>query len=451
MVGSTSSFGAGNSDIYLVKVDSNIKYEWSAAIGHEFTEFGNAVKQTADGGYIICGHTNSIGNGSYDAYLVRTDSKGKLLWEKTFGGFDWDFAYDIETTADGGFLLVGETHSLGNGNADAYLIKTDKDGNLLWEKTMGGAGKDIAHALIATKDGNFAFCGENASKNPENKGDAWLVKFDGNGDTLWERDYGGIELDKALKINQLEDNSFLLTGATFEQSIDVSDNLILSINSSGIENWSKQYGGYEVGITQTDYCTDAFEYRTDKIIVVARTKSFGNGVGKYFNIILLQLDKATGNFIYGSTFGNPNMGEYCSECLYNSKDDFVSCVGVSKGFGNYFSNLSLLRTDTLSDYVEINSHRQDSLEKVPNAINAINANSHFIEVFIMDNNQIKIKGLDQSKIYLCNIHDVTGRVLDSFKIKDRLETSRDVQASNAILFVSVTFDESTITNKIFSK
>lgn len=83
LVGSTSSFGAGNSDIHLVKVDSNIKYEWSAAIGHEFTEFGHAVKQTADNGYIICGCTNSIGNGSDDVYLVRTDNKGKLLWEKT--------------------------------------------------------------------------------------------------------------------------------------------------------------------------------------------------------------------------------------------------------------------------------------------------------------------------------------------------------------------------------
>ena len=155
MVGATSSFGNGNSDIYLVKVDSNIKYQWSRAIGHFHLEFGHAVKQTKDGGYVICGYSNSKGTGSYDGYLVRTDDTGAVVWEKYFGGFDWDKFYDVELTPDGGFMLVGETNSFGAGDADAWIVKTDSLGNLEWEKFLGGKKKDIPHALISTKDGNY--------------------------------------------------------------------------------------------------------------------------------------------------------------------------------------------------------------------------------------------------------------------------------------------------------
>mgnify|MGYP000701744144 CR=1 FL=1 len=417
MVGSTSSFGAGNSDIYMVKVDSNINYQWSAAIGHEFTEFGHAVKQTADSGYIVCGYTNSIGAGNYDAYLVRTDKNGKLLWEKTFGGFDWDFAYDLEITADGGFLLVGETHSLGAGNADAYLIKTDKDGNLLWEKTLGGTGKDIAHGLISTNDGNFAFCGENASKNPANKGDAWLVKFDGNGDTLFDKTYGNNESDVALNLQTSKQGRYFLTGKTFEKSDTHSDNLIYSINSNGSIYWSKIYGGYEANISADDFSTDFIDYNSDTIIVVARTKSFGSGSGKYFNIIFLQLDRSTGNFVYGSTFGNPQKGEYCSNCIYNNNKKLLSCVGVSEGFENNYSNLSLLQTDTLSDYVEVNEHRMDSLQKTISSM----ANKYErgnIDISIIDDFAV-LTGLNEASSYSVTFLETTGKLIYSEQISNK--------------------------------
>ena len=303
MVGSTSSFGAGNSDIYLVKVDSNINHQWSAAIGHQYTEFGHSVKQTADKGYIICGYTNSIGAGNYDAYLVKTDSVGKLEWEQTYGGFGWDFAYDVEITPDGGYLLVGETHSFGAGNADAYLIKTDKDGILEWEKTMGGAGTDIAHALISTKDGNYAFCGENASKNPENKGDAWLVKFDGNGDTL----FSNIQVDDGYTSNynliEKSIGGYVTTGFSTKFNSGIKDLNTIGYTSAGGFDWEQGHGGIFIGNdNKDDQGNSLVEVSNNEFWTTGSTKSFGNtGTNELYFMKFAGID---GIYLNGTTYGN---------------------------------------------------------------------------------------------------------------------------------------------------
>ncbi len=372
MVGATSSFGAGNSDIYMVKVDSNINFEWSAAIGHEFTEFGHAVKQTADSGYVICGYTNSIGNGNYDAYLVRTDKKGKLLWEKTFGGFDWDFAYDLEITADGGFLIVGETHSIGNGNADAYLIKTDKDGNLEWEKNMGGSGKDIAHALIATADGNFAFCGENASKNPENKGDAWLVKFDGDGDTLFDRTAKTSELTVSYDLAQDTNNLFYCIGYTTAVNPVIEDVEIISYSQFGEFRWSSFQGGVNLGAANKNdrgYAIVADEQ--DNLFISGTSESSGNGAkGMYFG----QVHSGSRLNIGAPTFGGVQNEEGYSVIKLKNK---IISFGESESYGTAYTDFYavVIEDDTITqEYVIIESSKSDSMKAVPNSILEANFN-----------------------------------------------------------------------------
>lgn len=303
MVGSTSSFGKGNSDIYLVKVDSSLKYEWSAAIGHQFSEFGYAVKQTTDGGYIIAGMTNSLGNGNYDAYLVRTDDKGQKLWEKTYGGFDWDMAYDVEITSDGGFMVVGETHSLGKGDADAYLIRTDKDGNVVWEKTLGGKKKDIAHALIKTRDGNYAFCGENASKNDTSKGDAWLVKFKEDGSVVFDTTHVLPEYDVAYGLVEDDSLKLVICGKSFSAKQRVSEGIVTRFNEKGEFEWFEYFGGQY--LTQTDNFND--ELREIKIDNFGEYWSIGStrtfGTEKSNDFYLVKIDKL-GNYITGTTYGS---------------------------------------------------------------------------------------------------------------------------------------------------
>ena len=413
MVGSTSSFGAGNSDIYLVKVDSNIKYEWSAAIGHEFTEFGYAVKQTADNGYIICGHTNSIGNGSYDAYLVRTDDKGKLLWEKTFGGFDWDFAYDLEITSDGGFLIVGETHSLGEGNADAYLIRTDKDGNLLWEKTMGGAGKDIAHALISTKDGNFAFCGENASKNPENKGDAWLVKFDGNGDTLFDVSDVSVGVTVCYDLVQSLKDNFTLTGYSTKYNGPIEDLNTIQFDSLGNKNWEKGHGGIFIGSDNKNDRGHAIAHiGNNEFWTCGYTLSFGSK--KSEDIYLMKLT-TNGDFIRGTTYGNNHL-DIAHELIWLGDESFV-LFGETNSYNTRMSNFALIKFDEFKQsYPEV---LDSNLDNLPSTISAV-AEKREPEVHKLYPNptstNVAITGINNLNIYEITVYDFLGQKMH-FKIE----------------------------------
>ena len=108
MVGSTGSFGNGNSDIYMVKTDSVGKYQWSNTYGGLNTDWGLKVEQTADSGFVIAGYTNSFGSSDYDIYFVRTNPIGDTLWTKRYGSFGWDFGNDIKQTPDGGFILAGQ-------------------------------------------------------------------------------------------------------------------------------------------------------------------------------------------------------------------------------------------------------------------------------------------------------------------------------------------------------
>jgi hypothetical protein len=139
MVGQTATVDYAG-DVYLVKTDANGVLVWSTAFGSAAkSDFGYSVRQTSDGGYIIAGLTNSTGAGLRDVLLLKTNSTGVLQWSKTYGGAADDEARSVEETADGGFIISGFTQSYGSGY-QMYLIKTNSTGNVTWSKTFGGGG-----------------------------------------------------------------------------------------------------------------------------------------------------------------------------------------------------------------------------------------------------------------------------------------------------------------------
>lgn len=150
--GSSSSFTSGTADAFLLKVDSLGNFKWSYNYGGQETDWGESVVVTHDSSYAIGGYTNSFGNGGFDFYAVRADKDGTPIWEKTYGGSDWDRAHSIVQLADSGFVLVGETYSFGNGNSDIYMVRTDKSGDTIWTRTYGGTESDYANAVILDDD-----------------------------------------------------------------------------------------------------------------------------------------------------------------------------------------------------------------------------------------------------------------------------------------------------------
>jgi hypothetical protein len=179
IAGGTDSFGAGIYDAYLVKTDGEGNEEWSRTFGGEDNDTADSVQQTADGGYIIAGDTESFGVDG-DFYLVKTDGEGNEEWSRAFGGEETEEADSVQQTADGGYIIAGYTISYGAGSWDAYLVKTDGEGNEEWSRAFGGESYDLASSVQQTADGGYIIAGYTESFGAGNY-DVYLVKTDGEG------------------------------------------------------------------------------------------------------------------------------------------------------------------------------------------------------------------------------------------------------------------------------
>ena len=182
IAGYTNTKGAGAFDVYLLKISASGVVEWDNTFGGTATEEGFSLAQTSDGGYIIAGRTESIGAGGSDVYLLKTNSRGFLEWEKTYGGGGNDVGRSVVQTLDGGYLIGGYTNSLGAGGDDMYLIKTDASGNLEWEKAYGGNSRELGFSVVQAPDMGFVIVGQTASFGAGGI-DVYMVKTNGVGNT----------------------------------------------------------------------------------------------------------------------------------------------------------------------------------------------------------------------------------------------------------------------------
>jgi len=159
-----------------VKTDAEGERSWEKTFGKDGDERGNFVLEN-DGGYIILGVTESEGSGGRDLWLLKTDSEGEKVWEKALGGLGDDGGWSV-LEEEGGLILAGYTESQGRGEQDLWLLKVDTDGEKVWEKTFGGTGFDLGRAIVSTKDGGWAMTGWTESMGSGGE-DLWLVKIEG--------------------------------------------------------------------------------------------------------------------------------------------------------------------------------------------------------------------------------------------------------------------------------
>jgi hypothetical protein len=213
ITGYTKSSGAGATDIWLIRTDAAGNLLWDRTYGGASNEEGYSVAQTGDGGFIIAGYTYSYGAGDADWWLVRTDSAGNRLWDKTFGGGSDDRPYSVALAGDGGFIIAGYTRSFGEGSTDGWLIRTDAAGERLWDKTFGGSGDDAGCSVARTGDGGLVVTGYTCSTG-EVREDVWLIRTDATGNQLWNRTFGGVDYDEGRSVVQTSDGGFAVAGWT---------------------------------------------------------------------------------------------------------------------------------------------------------------------------------------------------------------------------------------------
>ena len=187
--------------------------------------------QTSDGGYAIVGQTNSFGAGGYDFWLVKTDESGTMEWNRTYGGTGNDYARAMVRSADEGYALAGATTSLGAGDWDFWLIRTDASGNEQWNETYGGASFDFASCTIQTNDGGYAMVGTTYSF-VDGSGCFWLVKTDSEGRAQWNQTYLVTGSDHGNSLLQTSDSGYLLVGLSGAYSW--KDFLIIKTDGVGV-------------------------------------------------------------------------------------------------------------------------------------------------------------------------------------------------------------------------
>jgi hypothetical protein len=258
------SFGADSDAVYLLKTDSLGDTLWTRTYGGTGPDGGRSVQQTSDGGYIITGFTESFGAGISDVYLIKTDSSGDTLWTRTYGGTAWDEGRSVQQTLDGGYIITGRTSSFGAGGVDVYLIKTDSLGETLWTKAYGGTDGDFGYSVRQTLDGGYIIAGYSFSFDPW--GDVYLIKTNSQGDTLWTRNYGGSDPELSYSVQQTMDGGYILTGLTRSFGSGESDVYLIKIEGREVHNG---------GVIALDAPGDTV-FTDSTYAVMATVRNFGN-------------------------------------------------------------------------------------------------------------------------------------------------------------------------------
>jgi len=231
----------GGKDIQIAKLDSLGNFQWQKIIGGSNDDIANSVQQTIDGGYIVAGYSSSndfdiSGNhGNNDCTIVKLNGNGNIEWQKCIGGVGNEIAYNIKETNDGGYIVVGKSNSNdgflvnNNGGYEFLIVKLDSLGNTQWVKSIGGSNDEIAYSVQQTIDGGYIIAGQTNSEDFDIQGnhggiDCFIVKLNENGNTEWQRCIGGTSEDVANSIQQTQDFGFIIGGYTSSNNYDISGN-----------------------------------------------------------------------------------------------------------------------------------------------------------------------------------------------------------------------------------
>ena len=334
ITGLTESFGNGVRDVYLIKTDENGNEQWTKTFGGTDIDRGYSVQQTNDGGYVITGYTYSFDLSNGDVYLIKTDENGNEQWTKTFGGIEEDYGRHVKQTTAGGYIITGYTRSFGNGQNDVYLIKTDENGDEEWSQILGGTYVDLGFSVQQTTDDGYIITGYTESFG-NGEQDIHLIKTDVSGNEQWTKTFGGTGYDTGESVQQTTDGGYIITGVTNSFGDPLGDIYLIKTDDNGNEQWSQTYGGIEVDMGSYVKQTNDNGY-----IILGNTESFGSGKLDFY---LVKTDE-NGNYEWSQTYGG-NEDDWGYSLDITSDGGFILC-GVTESFGNNIQgDIFLIKTD----------------------------------------------------------------------------------------------------------
>ena len=280
------------------------------------------IQQTADGGYIVAGNTLSLDAWDKDFWILKLFPDGEIEWQKTYGGTGWDETWwSIRQTIDGGYILAGCTHSFGAGVGDIWVLKLFSNGDIEWQKTYGGNAIDSAASIQQTADGGYIVAGLTVSFGA-GSADFWIIKLSSAGDVEWQKTYGGNEWDQARFIRQTADGGYVVTGEGKPSGAVNYDFWVLKLFSNGDVEWQKTYGGSDQDRARCVQQTIDGGY-----IITGNTKSFGAGPPDFWVLKL----SSVGDVEWQKTYGGNAWDSGGS--VHQTADGGYIVAGYTESFG----------------------------------------------------------------------------------------------------------------------
>jgi len=301
VTGYTESFGAGDPDFWILKLQSNGDVTWQKTYGDSDWDISNAIIETSDISYIVVGMTQSFGAGGFDVWILNLDQNGNILWQRTYGGSSSDWAYSVQQTSDGEYIIGGYTSSFGIGKIDLWILKITDTGNISWQKTYGGSEDDFISSVQQSSDEGYIVTGYTKSFGAE-ASDIWVLKLESNGDVSWQKTYGRRDYeDFNSSIQETSDGGYILTGYTYLNSLGEGHIWVSKFNSNGAVMWEKTYEGndkdYPYSIQQTFDATG----NDTGYIIASHTTANDTRATTPCDISLLKLG-TTGNISWQKTY-----------------------------------------------------------------------------------------------------------------------------------------------------
>lgn len=424
IIGSTSSNSWGNTDAYLLKIDSNCNYEWSKALGGPNNDWGYSVKQTFDKGYIIALSTNSYGNGGYDACLMKRDSLGNYEWKKTYGGNDWDFAYSVVQTHDSGFVFCGETYNNSSGFSDVYIVKTNQLGDTIWTRTVGGALVDKGNSIIETSDSNIVVAGIKNTITDSTQ--IYMLKFDINGTLLWDSLYGDSLYENVNSIIESSNGDYIMVGTSTSLNID-KENYIVRTDNLGNLIWANYFNSLG-----DEEIFDVVENNSGELINVGYTEASGGGM-KDVNVFYVN---AAGFWLHKSSTYGGLTNEVGKSIAFSSG---FKIAGLTDGkYGNGLEDVLVICLDTV--YQEQIFDVDSIYDAIPLKTKDVNSKDYFSVYPNPVNDYIKIHSTKYHS-GIIEIIDIAGKTF----LKQEYVNNQPILLSeliNGIYFIKIYSDNS---------
>jgi hypothetical protein len=304
LLGRTDSYGAGDMNMSAIKVDAIGTIIWNKNYGAEESEEGYSGLETADGGFIFAGYSDSYGAGSdiKDGWIVRTDAKGIRIWDKTFGSNQSiDEIYSIVATDEGNYMILMNSIPIETGKSDIVLLEIDDKGETIWKKSFGGKSSEQGHSLAKTEDG-YLIAGH-VEGEMMTKWDMLLIHVDKKGNKKWEKTYGGGDNEMANVVKVMPSGNILIAGYSYTYAEGSHDAWIVCTDKNGKKIWDKNFGGLS-----TDEAFDILVTDNSEIVLIGYTDiykadEYGNNVSLLSNEIMINKLDSKGNEIWTRKLG----------------------------------------------------------------------------------------------------------------------------------------------------